>query len=82
MDKMILNKDDGTGIEVEIVMTFKLEKFNNNDYVIYKHNNEYFGAKYIDKNEETILETNLTNNEKKALNEAFENLTKIGVIQC
>ena len=82
MDKMILNKNDGTAIEVEIVMTFKLEKYNNNDYVIYKHSNEYFGAKYKEENEITTLDTNLSNNEKKDLNKAFEELSKIGVIQC
>lgn len=82
MDKMILNKNDGTAIEVEIVMTFKLEKHNSTDYVIYKHGNEYFGAKYKEENEITTLDTNLSNLEKKELNKIFKELTKIGVIAC
>ena len=82
MEKMILNKSDGTAIEIEIVMTFKIEKHNNTDYVIYKHCNEYFGAKYIEENEVTLLETNLSNTEKKELNKVFKELTKMGVIEC
>jgi len=81
MDKMILNREDGTAIEVEIVMTFKIKKYNNN-YVIYKLNNEFFGAKYIEKNENTVLDTSLTDDEKAELNTVFENLSKMGVIEC
>ena len=82
MDTMTLNKEDGTIEEIEIVITFKLENFNNDDYVIYKTNNEFFGAKYIEKSGNTELITDLSDEEKKSLSEIFEKLRKEGIIQC
>ena len=80
MDTMILNKVDGSTEEIEIVMTFKLEYFNNNDYVIYKQNNEYYAAKYVEKDENTELITDLSDEEKKSVSQIFEKLHKGGVI--
>ncbi len=77
---MILNKNDGTSEEVEIVMTFKLEKFDNSDYVIYKSNEKYYAAKFIEKNGFTDLITNLSEEERKALSEMFNKLNKGGII--
>ena len=80
MDIMILNKMDGTTEVVEIVMTFKLEKFNNDDYVIYKNNDRFYAAKYIEKYGNTHLKTNLEDDEKKLLFEMFDKLRNGGII--
>jgi len=80
MDTMILNKKDGSTEIAEIVTTFKLENFNNNDYVIYKNNKEYYAARYEEKEGSVDLITDLTDEEKKALNNIFEKLHKGGVI--
>ena len=80
MDKMILNKIDGTTEEVEIVRSFKLENLNQDDYVIYKNNNKYYGAKYIENNGNTDLITDLSDMEKNALSEIFDKLSKGGII--
>lgn len=82
MDKMLLFKKDGTAIYVEVVVTFKLEKFNNSNYVIYKLENEFYGAKYTETSENTVLNANLSEDEKKELNIVFENFSKSGVIEC
>ena len=37
MDKMLLNKNDGTSEEVEIVMTFKLKEISDDNYVFYRN---------------------------------------------
>lgn len=80
MDTMTLNKNDGTTETVEIVMTFKLDKFNNDDYVIYKSNDKYFGARYLEKDENTDLITDLSDDEKKALSDIFDKFRKGGMI--
>ena len=80
MDILTLNKNDGNKEEVEIVMTFKLEQFNNNDYVIYKCKNEYYGAKYIEKNTTTELITNLSKEERDALSKIFDKLHEKGIV--
>lgn len=82
MDTMILNKQDGTKEEIEIVTTFKLEKFNNYDYVIYRINNEFFAAKCIEKEGNTDLQTDLSDEEKKSVTEIFKKLCEGGIIQC
>jgi hypothetical protein len=80
MDTMILNKADGATEEVEIVMTFKLEKFNNDDYVIYKNNDKYYAAKYVENGENTDLTTDLSDDEKQSLSEMFDKLRNGGIL--
>jgi len=80
VDTMTLNKSDGTTLEVEIVMTFKLEDFNDDDYVIYKSNNEYYAAKYFEVDGNTNLITDLSEEEKKSLSKIFERLHKGGIL--
>lgn len=83
MDIITLNKIDGTTEKVEIVICFKLENISkNNDYVFYKSNNKYFGARYIEKDGNTNLITDLSNEEKVALSNIFDKLRKAGVIKC
>ena len=79
MNILTLNKKDGTTCEVEIVMTFNLENYVD-DYVIYKLDNEYYGAKYYDDGVKTSLVTNLSMEEQQALNNAFETVMKEGVL--
>lgn len=71
---MTLNKSDGSTEEIEIVMTLKLENINNNDYVIYKSKDKYFGARYLEENGNTELITDLSDIEKKSLSELFDKL--------
>ena len=77
MDTMILTKNDGTSEEIELIMTFGLEKFDSN-YVFYKIGNEYYAAKYIEKDGNTILDSNLSDDEKKVVDAFFEKLKKGG----
>lgn len=67
-------------LAVEVIMTFKLDKFNNNDYMIYKVNNEYFAAKYIEKDDKIYLETYLSDDEKKVLSDIYDKLSNGGII--
>lgn len=80
MDTMTLTKTDGTTEEVEIVITFKLEELNDKDYVIYKSNGEYYGASFIEKDNITELDTNLTFEEQEKMTQVFEKLHKGGII--
>lgn len=81
MDTMILNKKDGTTEEVEIMMSFKLEEFNNSDYVFYKNNEgAYFAAKYIEKDGNTELITDLSENERNVLSRIFDKFKKGGIL--
>ncbi|HHW69509.1 MAG TPA: DUF1292 domain-containing protein [Tenericutes bacterium] len=80
MDTMTLNKLDGTTEEVEIMMTFKLERFNDNDYVIYKSLDKFYAARYVENNGITNLETNLSEDEKEDLSKVFNKLREGGII--
>lgn len=71
---MTLTKKDGSIEEIEILMTFKIEKFNNSDYVFYKSNNEYYAAKFLEKDENTELITDLTTEEEEILTELFDKM--------
>jgi len=80
MDTMTLTKTDGTTEEVEIVITFKLEELNDKDYVIYKSNGEYYGASFVEKDNITELDTNLTFEEQEKMTQVFEKLHRGGII--
>ena len=80
MDTMTLTNVDGTTEEVEIVMTFKLENINNKDYVIYKSKGEYYGASFLENNDITELDTNLSTEEQEQMAQVFETLHKGGII--
>ena len=81
MDIIKLKKADGTTEEVEIVMTFVLEKFNNNDYVIYKDkDNQHYGAKYVENDGNISLDTDLTEEEKEALTNIYTKLLKGDIV--
>jgi len=80
MDTMILNKKDGTTEEIEIMMSFKLEEFNNSDYVIYKSNDEYYAAKYKEIGGNTELITDLSDKEKNSLSKIFDKFKKGGIL--
>ncbi len=66
-----LETDDGEK-EAEILTVVTIEGKGN--YAIYKVDDEFYGAKYeLDENG-TKLDADLTNEEKEALNKAFEKL--------
>lgn len=74
MDKMIVTNKDGTTEEIEIVATFKILELGDSDYVIYKNDSKYFGAKYVENDNVVELNTILSQDEQKALNEVFKKL--------
>lgn len=82
MDNMTLIKTDGSEVEVEIITTFQIKEFDNNDYVIYKDENKFYAAKYIDDGENVSLITNLSDKEKIALSDVFKKLKQGGVINA
>lgn len=77
MDTMMLRKSDGTDVEVELVLTFKLKEFDHN-YVFYKVDNEVYAARYIEEGDTTKLDTKLSKEEKSVLNDFFASLKKGG----
>lgn len=82
MDLMTLRNEDGTSTEVEIVVTFKIEELGDNDYVIYKENEKFFGAKYVENDGIVDLIVDLSDDEKNKLSEVFKKLCSGGIIQC
>ena len=82
MDSMTLIKSDGTEVEVEVILTFKIKEFNNKDYVIYKDNEKFYAASYSDDGESVSLDTDLSDEEKVALSDMFKKLKQGGVINA
>ncbi len=70
-DYITINTDQGKK-EAELVTTFKIEGYG--DYVIYKLEDQFFGAKYELDGENTKLITDLSDIEKNAMNEVFSRL--------
>ncbi len=68
---MKLSTKDGEKM-AEIIYTVNIE--NMGDYVIYKVDDEFYGAKYKYNGEDTDLITDLSDEEKEALNKAFEKM--------
>ena len=68
-DFITVYTNDGKKEEAELVGRFEIK--NLGDYVIYKINEEFYGAKYEINEGNTKLITDLTDQEKEALNEAF-----------
>jgi hypothetical protein len=70
-DYVTINTDNGPK-QAELVSKFKIP--NLGDYVIYKLDDEFYGAKYKIDGDNTTLITDLSLQEQKALNEVFEQL--------
>ncbi len=72
LDYITITKNNGEEIEAELVSSFTIE--NLGDYVLYKIDDQVYGAKYeiIDNN--THLDTNLSDYEKKAINAVAKSL--------
>lgn len=62
----------GETIDAELVSKFTIEGFG--EYVIYKIDDMYYGARYEVDGDTTKLITDLTDFEKDAMNEAFSKL--------
>ena len=71
-DFITINTKDRTKKTAELISKFKIP--NLGEYVIYKIDKMFYGAKYNFNGEETLLDTNLTDIEKKVLNETFYQL--------
>ena len=82
MDTMTLIKSDGSEVEVEVILTFQIKEFDNKDYVIYKDENKFYAAKYVDDGENVTLITSLSDKEKVALSDVFKKLKQGGVINA
>ena len=82
MDTMTLIKSDGSEVEVEVILTFQIKEFDNKDYVIYKDDEKFYAASYIDDEENVSLNTNLSDEEKVALSDVFKKLKQGGVINA
>lgn len=76
---MFLKTNNGEKKQVDIIATFKIERYDG-DYVIYKLDNEYYGAKYKNKDNSSELITDLSDEEKKIINEFYIKFQKAGVI--
>lgn len=78
---MILTTKDGQKKPVEIIASFKIDEFDS-EYVIYKVDNEFYGAKYINKDNCSELNTNLNDKEKEIINNFYLKCKKEGVIDA
>lgn len=67
---MILTTENGEKKEAEIIVSFKIQEYDG-DYIIYKVDNEYYGAKYINKDDKTELITDLSEKEKEIINKYY-----------
>ena len=68
-DFITITTKDGIQKNAELVSKFDIQGLG--EYVIYKLDNIFYGAKYKFDGERTILVTDLTDGEKKALNDVF-----------
>lgn len=71
-----ITEKDGTKKNVEVVFRFHDEE-NNTFYLVYKHNNEYFAAKYDDIIGTSSLNTNLNNEELKVLESLLNQIPEV-----
>ena len=76
-DFIIINTEDGEKKKAELITKFNIEE--QGEYVIYKLDGNYYGAKYEFDGTKTIIITDLNDNEKKILNDLF---SKLGVEEC
>ena len=68
-DFITINTKDGIKKNAELVSKFDIQGLG--EYVIYKLDNKFYGAKYKLDGENTTLVTDLTDCEKKVLNDVF-----------
>lgn len=68
-DFITITTKDGIQKNAELVSKFDIQGLG--EYVIYKLDNIFYGAKYKFDGKRTILVTDLTDGEKKALNDVF-----------
>lgn len=68
-DFITITTKDGIQKNAELVSKFDIQGLG--EYVIYKLDSIFYGAKYKFDGEKTILVTDLTDGEKKALNDVF-----------
>lgn len=66
-DYITINTTDGTKKDAELVTKFEIQGLG--EYVIYKLDGKFYGAKYEFDGTNTKLITDLTDSEKKILNE-------------
>lgn len=68
-DYITINTKNGMKRNAQLVSKFEIQGLG--EYVIYKLDGKLYGAKYKFDGENTTLITDLTDNEKKVLNDVF-----------
>ncbi len=68
-----ITENNGNTKKAEVILRFRDEE-NDNYYIVYKYNNEYFAAKYDDVVGTSKLDTNLNDEELKILEELLNKL--------
>ncbi len=71
----ILDKNGKTK-KAKVIFRFHDEE-NNNFYIVYKHNNEYFAAKYDDVVGTSNLDTNLNSKELETLEKLLNKIPEV-----
>ena len=71
-DFITINNKDGSTVLAELYSKIEIE--NMGQFVLYKIDNEIYGAKYKINDNKTILDTDLSEAEKEKLNEIFLSL--------
>lgn len=72
VDYITINTKDGMKRKAELVSKFEIEQLG--EYIIYKLDGKYYGAKYYFDGNDTNLITDLCDAEKKVINEIFMQL--------
>ncbi|MBQ6323977.1 MAG: hypothetical protein IJI22_03995 [Bacilli bacterium] len=71
-DYITIITDNGIKKTAELINKFEIQGLG--EYIIYKLDNAFYGAKYEFDGENTKLITDLTDNEKASLNEMFKQM--------
>lgn len=66
---------NGNSKKAEVILRFRDEE-NNNYYIVYKYNDEFFAAKYDDVVGTSKLDTNLNSKELEVLEELLNKITE------
>lgn len=71
-DFIMIDTNDGNSIQAELVTKYSVQGLG--DYVIYKIDGEYYGAKYNQDGDNTSLITDLNDKEIKILDSILESI--------
>lgn len=78
-DVIVILRTSNGEKQADIIVSFNIEGYDG-EYVIYKVDNEYFGAKYKNQNDSSELISDLSEHEKQIINEFYLEYQKEGDI--